>query len=410
MNKIIRNIFIVILLLVLLLAFNTSYTSLNIDNLAYVVALGIDIGEENNYKFTFQFVPRKTSSDSESSSGENNSTVVNTVDAPSINTAINLLNSFIAREINLSHCKVIVFSEAVASQGVEDLIYTLTNDSQVRLSANIIVCKNKAQNYIEESNPILENLITKYYEIFPNSTKYTGYIYNATLGEFFNQLVSKTGEPIAILGGVNYDADSNIASNSSLEGFANIKSTDTTFAGFTGSENVGVAVFKEDKLVGELTAVETLCLSGIKSEVQSFLIRIPNPYHSGDEIDLIMYPLNSNKYNVDIINGTPYISFSEKFIGRIYSTKANGEYLNSKVLENISEVASRYLSDIIINYLYKTSINFEADINEFGKYALSNFLTMQEFEDYDWKNNYKNATFNVNIKAEIQSGFLITET
>ena len=59
MNKIVINIFIVIMCVILLLGFNASYTSLNIDNLAYVAAIGIDVGENNTYKVTFQFVPRR---------------------------------------------------------------------------------------------------------------------------------------------------------------------------------------------------------------------------------------------------------------------------------------------------------------------------------------------------------------
>lgn len=212
------------------------------------------------------------------------------------------------------------------------------------------------------------------------------------------------------LDGVNYDATSNTASNAYVEGFANIKSTNTTFAGFTGSENVGLAVFKKDKLVGELNAVETLCYSGIKGEIESFLIRIPNPDRPEEQIDLILHPLNSNKYHVDIVNGFPYISFSEKFIGRIYSMQSNSDYLDSDKLQTISEVASKYLQNIVKDYLYKTSLEFESDINEFGKYSLSNFLTIKEFEDYDWQNNYKNSAFNISIDVEIQSGFLITET
>lgn len=56
----------------------------------------------------------------------------------------------------------------------------------------------------------------------------------------------------------------------------NMKSTETSFSGLRGSENIGVAVFKNDKLVGELNATETLCLSIIKGEVSSFLIHVPN--------------------------------------------------------------------------------------------------------------------------------------
>lgn len=42
MNKIIKNIFIITSIFIFLLGFSSSYTSLSIDNLAYVIALGID--------------------------------------------------------------------------------------------------------------------------------------------------------------------------------------------------------------------------------------------------------------------------------------------------------------------------------------------------------------------------------
>ena len=74
--------------------------------------------------------------------------------------------------------------------GISNEIYTLTNDPQVRPSTNIIVSKNNAKDYLNSSEAPLENLITKHYEIFPNSSKYTGYVYDATLGDFLNELVS----------------------------------------------------------------------------------------------------------------------------------------------------------------------------------------------------------------------------
>ena len=93
--------------------------------------------------------------------------------------------------------------------GISDEIYTLTNDPHVRPSTNIIVSKNKAHDYLESTESPLENLITKHYEIFPNSSKYTGYVYDATLSGFLNDLVSPTSEPVAILGGINSNTEVN---------------------------------------------------------------------------------------------------------------------------------------------------------------------------------------------------------
>ena len=410
MNRIIKNSFIVIMCIVLLLGFNASYTSLNIDNLAYVVALGVDVGENDIYKVSFQFIPRSGEEKSESTSSSNrNKTVINTVEAPSLNTAINLMNSYLARKINLSHCKVVIFSEEIAINGISKEIYSLVNNSQARPSTNIIICKNTAEKYIKDTNPVLENSITKYYELFPNSSKYTGYIYNATLGDFFSQLVSSTCEPFAILGGINsnmYNDNNNISPSNNI---GDMKSTETSFSSLRGSENIGIAVFKEDKLVGELDATETLCISIIKGEVSSFLIHIPNPKNNEEEIDLIIYPSGQKKITVDILNGSPYITFSEKFVGKIYSASEDKEYLNTEEIKTLSELSNKYLNNIITNYLYKTSLKYQSDINDFGKYALSKFLTVDDFEKYDWKNNYKNSTFKVFTDTHIQTGFLITE-
>lgn len=208
MNKVTRTTLIIIITIIFLVAFSPSYNSLNIDNLAYVVGLGIDVGESEKYKFSFQFSPKKSSSESSSSSSseidskQNASSIINTVEAPSIDTAINLMNSYLAKKINLSHCKIVVFSEEVASSGISDEIYTLINNSEVRPSTSIVISNNLAEDYLENSTPIIENMITKYYEIFPHSGMYTGYIYNATLGDFYNNLVSIDSEPCAILGGV----------------------------------------------------------------------------------------------------------------------------------------------------------------------------------------------------------------
>lgn len=405
MNKIIRNIFIIIVILVFMLAFSPSYTSLNIDNLAYVLALGIDKGEKEKFKITFQFT--KGSAKSDSGNSPKSPLIVNSIEANSIDSAINIMNAYLARQLNLSHCRLLIFSEEVAVSGISNEIYTLANNPAIRPSSNVVITKSKAEDYISNSEPILENFITKYYEIFPNSNKYTGYVYNSTLGSFFNQLVCDTCEPFAILGGLNNTSDT---SNNTSSDIADIKSTSVPIFSQKSSENIGVAVFKNDKLVGELTALETLCLSIIRGEVDSFLITVQNPQSQDETLDLMIYAQNGKKIKVDIINNSPYVSIELKFTGKIYSTKKDLKYLDSAILDSISKKANKYLETILTQYLYKTSVDFKSDINGIGKYCLSNFLTTQEFKQFDWENSYQNSAFDVSVNTEIQSGFLITET
>lgn len=408
MNKVIRNIFIFIVIIIFMLAFSPSYVSLNINNLSYVVAMAVDVGQVEKFKITFQFTKGNSGGESGSSYDES-SIIMNSVEASSIDNAINLMSSYMAKEINLSHCKAIIFSEEVAVQGISNEIYTLFNNPEIRPSSNIVISKCKAEEYVKNVKPVFGSLITKYYEIFPNSNKYTGYVYNVTLGDFFNQLVCHTCEPFAILGGVS-TTSSNADTNDKATNIYDIKSTNTTFSGEQGAENLGVAVFKEDKLVGELSALETLCLSIIRGDVNSFLITVPNPEDTEKQIDLIMYPSNKKSVKVDIINNSPYISVDVSFIGKISSVDEGSRYLDTSILSSISQNANRYLEEIILQFLYKTSTEFSSDINAFGKHALSNFLTVPEFEDYNWRNSYANSTFKVSINSEIESGLLITES
>ena len=245
-------------------------------------------GENEKYKITFQFTTG--SPNPETGSTEKSPSIINSVEANSIDSAINIMDAYMARELNFSHCRLFIFSEEVAVNGISDEIYTLANDTEIRSSANVIVCKSLAKDYIQSSEPILENLITKYYEIFPNSSRYTGYIYNATLGNFFNQLISDTGEPLAILGGVNNNS-TNSDTSSNLSDISDIRASDNSISAKRGSENIGTAVFKDDKLVGELSSLETLCLSIIRGAVNSFLITINDPQNAEEKIDIMDYIL-----------------------------------------------------------------------------------------------------------------------
>ena len=393
MNNISRTIFIIAITLIFLIAFSPSYTSLNIDNLAYVIGLGIDEGGTEKYKISFQF-PAKKSDDSNSSNQgkeqkQGNSSEIVTVEAPSIDTAINLMNSYLAKKINLSHCKVIVFSDKVASKGIENEIYTLINNSEIRPSASIIISSSEAEKYLENSSPILEEMISKYYEIFPYTSKYTGYIYNSTLGDFYSNLVSEDSEPYAILGSVNTEVDNNIE-------------------GTRDSKNIGLAVFKDGKLVGDLDENETLCFSIIKGDINSFIVRIP-VLDNTKELDMIVFP-KSHSIKVKIKDNFPYIEYKGKFEARIHSIDNNSKYLNSNILENISSSLNSYLTDMIKNYLYKTAQDYKSDINGFGKYSLSSFQTIPKFEQFDWKSSYQNSIFDVNITTLVDSSILITET
>ena len=252
MNKYVKKIRYVIVLIIILsisIPFINLSSIQSVDDSAYLIALGIDIGSTDAYQVTFEFT--NPTSNGEGSSSEESSTIIDSVQAPSIDSAISLMNVYVSKEINLSHCKAIIISESLATSGISEVAHCLLNKVQIRPDTNIVISKCLAKDFIKNTKLSLETLIAKYYEIVPISSDYTGYISNIVLSEFFYKLSSNTCEPVAMLGGLNisnhhdYESASNDSYNPSLSAKANSSPIENEGI----SALMGVCVFKGDTLV-----------------------------------------------------------------------------------------------------------------------------------------------------------------
>ena len=435
---------IVVITIVFIYGFSASYTSDSVDNISYVIALAVDENEsEKNLQVTFEFMD--TSTFSKEGSSETKSAIIDTVTASSINSAINILNAYIGKQINLSHCKVVVFSDKFAKKGINAEVSELMNNIQVRPSTNLIICKGNALEYIQKSTSQLEKILTKYYDIFPNSSEYTGYTSNIMIGEFYNYLTTKECGNLAILGGLNptispsnssgnpsnetaggssssnsSNNSSNSSSNSSSDNklkekpdnnasLSEMVSGNAPILGERGTENIGLAVVKDGIYIGDLSALDTLCHTLINGEVNSFLLTLNNTELYEHYLDIELFENMSPKISVDLEDNTPKINIDIKLIGRISGIKDGINYsdeLNSLDLDKISRVTEQTIKKYIKEYLYKTSTKFKCDIDCFYNHAKRKFLYLQDWKSYDWSSKYLNSKFNVTVKAKVYYSLL----
>ena len=431
-KKILVFTLIVVLLFITLFGMN-SVTSM--DNLAYVVAVGFDIKDTGKLELSFQIALPSGSegSSSGSSSSQSSSSIVTSVECNSFESGVNLVNSYLSKELNLSHCKAIVFSEEIASQGIGEYLYTLINHVEIRPTCNVIISKCNAKYFLNNSSPMLDQLSSKYYEIASTSERVTGYTYNITLLDFFSDFADSFTECFATLGSVN---DGDISNNSTSSGSNNDSSnsssngsnsdqpssslssegtddsyvaSETPIDSQENIENLGLAVFKGDKLVGELNGLECIAHLILTNELENAVISVPSPFESTNYIDL--YLTNSKcKTKVYLTNGTPYIKPSIDLSARIISMSDDYKNLTEENIELIEEYAKYYVERFIYDYLYKTAKVFKSDITAFGKYAVSNFATIDEWNEYNWLDNYQNSFFNVDINVDIVSRYLLIDT
>lgn len=85
-------------------------------------------------------------------------------------------------------------------KGISKEINSLINDVELRPDTGIVITRCSSKYFIENSDPNLENLISKYYEIIPTTTELTGYTSYIKIADFYNALNSNFAEPCAMLG------------------------------------------------------------------------------------------------------------------------------------------------------------------------------------------------------------------
>lgn len=428
--------------------FSDSYISRRIDHLAYVLVLGIDKGEKAKLKISAQFI--NVSSSSSGASSDSSQIVLTSCEANSIFSGLNLLNSYIGKEINLAHCSVVVFSEEIAKEGISSEIYSLINNEEIRSSANIVVTNCKAYDYINNSKPNLENLTSKYFDTFDITSKLTGYFSNITLGDFFNNLSESNSDPIAVLGGLNSTArseENKSSSNSSEESSSssnsgnsdningetsnsNLSSQDveeqkkqeietnqdnlvagkSSIVGGRGTENLGLAIFSGDKYIGELTVWESICHSLITNSIDTCIISVEDPLVENKQLEIQLSPNKKSKITSNIENGAININIELNLIANIISLNSNINYEDTDTINKISTATQNRLNDELNKYFDKTARKYNVDIDKYYLSILKYFPYQKNFDNFNYKEKLKNANFNCNTNVNIISSLLITKT
>ena len=400
-NKFIKKLLIFFILISNITTLSGCYDSRGIEDLAYVTALGIDILDNDVLSLTFQISIPGTNS--ESGSSQSSKTENTTVQCSSIDAGISLVNSYISKQINLSHCKAIIFSEKIASKGLNKYIDTLSNNIEIRPNCNIIISRCSAKDFIENATPSIETLTARYYEVALKSSEYTGYTTATELATFVSDVKNSFVQASAILGGIN-TGEKDLTEKPYVGIDGNYKADQTPIDDINNIETFGTAVFHDDKLVGELSGLETICFLLVSDKIESCTISVPSPFETESEIDLLIRKSKNSKISVEIINGSPYISVDLFLEAHGLTLNETVDYTSIKDIKQIESSSEKYLKSLITNFLYKTSKEFNSDISGFGKYALSKYLTWQDWENSNWNENYKNAFFNVTINISIISG------
>lgn len=404
------------------------YDRREIDDLAYVMAVGFDKGKTNALRMTLQIaVPTEigggggggdgSGGGSDGNGGTEGSTIM-VLEAPTIYTGLNMANSFIGKELNMSHAKAVIFSKELAQEGIHKYIRAIVRGREFRPNLFVVVSRTDAEDYIRNVTPQLEINPAKYYELIFRNYRYTGFTANSQLINFYLEAESESGQAVAILAGVSeYESMEDIKLDNStfsekgrespLEG--DYKAGEIPKVGDLRSEIMGVAVFDGGTMVGELDGESTSYLLMARGELAEAYFSIPDP-----EIEDLYVVLNiqQNKQpvrKVTIMDGIPSIELQVKLEADIMSIQSGINYEMPEKSKILEKAAEEFIKEGIMRYL-ETTAELGADTSMFGNEVKKKFLTWQEWEEINWLGMYGKSKFNVDVKLSIRRPGLVVKS
>lgn len=414
-------IFIIIISMIFL---NGCFDAFEPDDMTYVVALGLDSGFDGNLIITLLLaVPIAVGVGPEPGEIENSTNLI-TVAAPTILGGINVINSSISKRVNFTHAKLIVISKELAEKGIERFINTFVRFREFRPDTYIGITRGSAEEFLKASKPVLEFNPSKHFELVMESFSYTGLSNGSTIEEFYSKMKCTCNEPVTVLLDTSEIKETNelneVFSNLSGSGKEVMEGDYTALNVPVAYENkvrqMGSAVFKGDKMVGELTGRETFFYLIVSGKLGKTYYTLPDPYESSnitgnkEYVSLRLSQARKPKINVKLKENMPVVNVKISLEGDILAITGENDYSTGEGLKKLESYASEHIKKEIVSFLEKTRDEFKSDICFLGKSLKKTFLFWEDWINFNWDEKYEKAEFNVDVDVKIRrSGIMVKQ-
>ncbi|HOR87221.1 MAG TPA: Ger(x)C family spore germination protein [Bacillota bacterium] len=407
-----RKLSLVLIICIIAAMLSSCYDSNEVDDLLHVNIIGIERGVSDKWRLTIKFSTLKGNPGGGSGSGGGNGGESGqedytslTVDAPSLFAGIDMLNSSVSRRLNFMHTEVLVISEDLAESGMlGEFLAPIIRFRQIRRSMHVFVTNGSAMNAINTVKPLVGTALSKNLQIMVKEGKITGYIPHSTLQSFYDQMKSAYRQPTVILAALSNPK--NLKINGEKWG-NKFKTGGEYYADElpVSRQNVinlfGTAVFDGDKMVGKLTGEETRLMQMATGEFRMGFFTTQDPKEPSLVIPLDVRQAKKPKIIIRLEGDKPIIHLKVMLEGDILAVQSRINYEKPELMPVLERSFEKQIKDGL-DKLMEKCIGFKTDIFGFGQTAARQFLTIQEWEKYNWVKNFQNAKITTEVKFTIK--------
>ncbi|MFS0672253.1 Ger(x)C family spore germination protein [Ornithinibacillus sp. 179-J 7C1 HS] len=374
-----------------------------VEELAYVIAIGIDKAEDNDNLVSITYLisnPEAGSAAESSNSGEPAREII-TFDAADFISSRSLANTVIAKQITYDLLRMILVSEEFArdDQFIR-WIYDATKSMEIRRDVTLITTKENTSTFLQNNTPLLETRPHEYFEKILDTGDEIGSSPPSELNTFF-----RITEADADLFLSKYATTEKENDRQSKEDPDNITSGQFHFKGETNNTQfVGSAVFKEGKMIDTLTIEETRMAYLLNPTLKSgyFLATFEDPFDENYRIVSRIEADGPLKLKMDLKSNTPSIKVTVPLLFEVVSNHSMTDYTrNLDKRDKLKETLKEYMDKKLEDFIKKTQEEYMANPFGWSLSARKQFSTISAWENFDWMKRYPEIKVDVAVQARL---------
>ncbi|MEH7355654.1 Ger(x)C family spore germination protein [Neobacillus drentensis] len=385
-----RKITVVTLLVIICSSFlSACWNQKELTDLAFVMAVGIDKGEDKKFSVSFQIVnPANVNLGQGSGGGQGLPIAVYSSSGDTVTEAARNATKQISRRLYYAHTNLVAISEEVAKDGLLNILDVLDRDPEFRTTTQLVITRGTPAIVLVSSLANLDKLpVNKITKEIKATEAMLGENMQITIDDFISGLLSKGKEPI--VNGYKVTGDVEMAGRAG-------DLLETKTKAILSAD--GLAVFKKGKLIGWIEHEKARGVIWILDKVKSTAVNVD----WGEKKEAItMAPLRTKtKVAAKIKQGKPVIDISIKDEGWISEVNTAIDLTDPNEIEKIDKLVEKEIKRQIMATV-KEAQKMKSDIFGFGEKVHKKDPKLWKKLKGNWDEHF--AELEVNVKVDSYS-------
>lgn len=378
---------IIMSLIILILILSGCWSKRELNELALVAALGIDLIDDE-YAISAQVIDPSQVSSKQSASGHA-PVVTYHAKGKTVFEAVRKILALSPRKLYFAHLQLVVIGEELAENGLRDTIDFLARDQEIRNDFTVIVSqKATAKDVLNVLTPIEKIPANK----MLNSLKSMQDAWGSTLVVDIEDLVTDLGvhNQYFVLSAIEVLGDKSLGIDQT-----NVERIETPVK----LKFTGLAIFKEDKLLGYLDEYESKSLNYLNNKIKSTIEIIGCP--SKGELSTEITQSKTKTTGV-IRDGKPTINISINVVQNVAEVNCDMDLTEMETMDWINKQTAEHIKKNINQLLKILQKNYQADVLGFGEAIHRADPTEWKKIKGDWQTIYPEVEVNVRVNVNTQ--------